>query len=381
MLDTLYYKDNYLKEFKTIVKECIKENNKILVVLENTAFYPEGGGQPADTGFIDDIKVLDVQEKENKIFHTVEKEILIGKNVNCKIDFEKRFSNMQHHSAEHIVSGLICKNYNCNNVGFHMGKDFVTMDFNIILNKKQIEEIEQKANEAVYKNVDITQKIVSEKEAENIEYRSKKKISGDIRLVEIPGYDICACCGVHVNKTGEIGIIKILSVEKYKSGVRVYMVCGKKALENYNNEYEQMTKLSVLLSSKHEEIYDSVLELKEEIKNLKIKNSKLQNDMFKNEIKKIESNEINIIFKENLNSNDIKNLCQLLKEKSTKIAAVFSKDDETYKYVVMSENFNATVISKKLNETLNGRGGGKPNMVQGQVFGTEEQIKEILENL
>ena len=381
MLDTLYYKDNYLKEFKTIVKECIKENNKILVVLENTAFYPEGGGQPADTGFIDDIKVLDVQEKENKIFHTVEKEIPIGKNVNCKIDFEKRFSNMQHHSAEHIVSGLICKNYNCNNVGFHMGKDFVTMDFNIILNKKQIEEIEQKANEAVYKNVDITQKIVSEKEAENIEYRSKKKISGDIRLVEIPGYDICACCGVHVNKTGEIGIIKILSVEKYKSGVRVYMVCGKKALENYNNEYGQMTKLSVLLSSKHEEIYDSVLELKEEIKNLKIKNSKLQNDMFKNEIKKIESNEINIIFKENLNSNDIKNLCQLLKEKSTKIAAVFSKDDETYKYVVMSENFNATVISKKLNETLNGRGGGKPNMVQGQVFGTEEQIKEILENL
>lgn len=381
MLDTLYYKDNYLKEFKTIVKECIKENNKILVVLENTAFYPEGGGQPADTGVIDDIKVLDVQEKENKIFHTVEKEIPVGKSVNCKIDFEKRFSNMQHHSAEHIVSGLICKNYACNNVGFHMGKDFVTMDFNIILNKQQIEEIEQKANEAVYKNIDITQKIVSEKEAENIEYRSKKKISGDIRLVEIPGYDICACCGVHVNKTGEIGIIKILSVEKYKSGVRVYMICGKKALENYNNEYEQMAKLSVLLSSKHEEIYNSVIELKEEIKKIKIKNSKLQNEMFKSEINKIEQNEINIIFKEDLSSNDIKNLCQLLKEKSKKIAAVFSKDNGTYKYMIMSEDFNATEISKKFNETLNGRGGGKPNMVQGQIFGTEEQIKEILENL
>lgn len=381
MLDTLYYKDNYVKEFNTKIKDCIKEDNKILIELENTAFYPEGGGQPADTGYIDDVKVIDVQEKDNKIYHMVEQEIEIGKVVNCKVDFEKRFSNMQHHTAEHIISGLVCKKYNCDNVGFHMGNDFVTMDFNVNLNKKQIEEIEEKANDAVYRNIEIVEKIISEEDSKKIEYRSKKKISGNIRLIEIPGYDICACCGIHVKRTGEIGMIKLLSVEKYKTGSRVYMICGKKALKNYNKEYEEMSKLSVLLSSKHENIYDAVIELKEEIINLKIKNNKLQNQIFENEIQTIEEKEINIIFKEGLTSNETKNLCQLLKEKSKKIAAVFSKEDDTYKYMIMSENFNANEISKKFNETLNGRGGGKTNIVQGQVLATEEQIREILENI
>lgn len=381
MLDTLYYKDNYLKEFETKVKECIKIEDKILVVLEETAFYPEGGGQPSDTGFIDDIKVIDVHEKEDKIYHTVEKEIEIGKVVNCRIDFDKRFSNMQHHTAEHIISGLICKLYNCDNVGFHMGKDFVTMDFNVLLNQNQIKEIEDKANEAIYKNIEIVEKIVSEQEAEKLEYRSKKKITGNIRLVEIPGYDICACCGIHVNKTGEIGIIKLLSVEKYKTGSRVYMICGKRALENYNKEYEQMCKLSVLLSSKHEEIYNSVIELKEEIKNLKIRNNKLQNEIFESEITKIETKPINILFKEDLSSNDIKNLCQLLKEKSTKIAAVFSKENDIYKYMIMSENFNSNEISKTFNTMLNGKGGGKPEMVQGQVCATEDEIKKVFDKI
>lgn len=381
MLDTLYYKDRFLKDFKTKVIDCIDDNGKILIELEETAFYPEGGGQPADTGIIDGIKVLDVQEKENKIYHLVENKIEVGKIVNCSIDFEKRFSNMQHHTAEHIISGLICKKYECNNVGFHMGKEFVTMDFNVILNKKQVEEIEKLANEAIYKNIDIVEKIVSEEEAEKIEYRSKKKISGNIRLVEVPGYDICACCGVHVKKTGEIGIIKLLSVEKYKTGSRIYMICGKRALENYNKEYEEMSKLSVLLSSKHDEIYNSVLELKEEIQELKIKNSKLRNQIFEKEVEEIKIQDINIIFKENLESNEIKCLCQLVKEKSTKIAAIFSKENSTYKYMIMSENFNANEISKVFNETLEGRGGGKPNMVQGQVTGSENEIRKIFEKI
>lgn len=381
MLDTLYYKDNYLKEFNTKVVNCIEKDNKILVELENTAFYPEGGGQPADIGMIDGVKVVDVQEKDNKIYHEVEEKIEIGKNVNCKIDFEKRFSNMQHHTAEHIVSGIICKKYNTVNVGFHMGKDFVTMDFNIDLSKKKLEEIENIANEAVFKNIEIIEKIVTEEEALQIEYRSKKRISGNIRLIEIPGYDLCACCGIHVKRTGEIGIIKLLSAEKYKSGIRIYMICGKKALKNYGAEYDELSKLSVLLSSKHNEIYNSVVALKNEIKELKIKNSKLKNKIFENEAQQIEKQDINIIFKEDLDSNEIKSFCQLINEKSNKIAAVFSKDKQMYKYMIMSENYNTTEISKAFNENLNGRGGGKPNMVQGQVAGTEEQIRKIFEKI
>ncbi len=381
MLDTLYYKDNYLKEFNTKVINCIEKDNKILVELENTAFYPEGGGQPADIGMIDGVKVVDVQEKDNKIYHEVEEKIEIEKNVNCKIDFEKRFSNMQHHTAEHIVSGIICKKYNTVNVGFHMGKDFVTMDFNIDLSKKQLEEIENIANEAVFKNIEIIEKIVTEEEALQIEYRSKKRISGNIRLIEIPGYDLCACCGIHVKRTGEIGIIKLLSAEKYKSGIRIYMICGKKALKNYGAEYDELSKLSVLLSAKHNEIYNSVVALKNEIKELKIKNSKLKNKIFENEAQQIEKQDINIIFKEDLDLNEIKSFCQLINEKSNKIAAVFSKDKQMYKYMIMSENYNTTEISKAFNENLNGRGGGKPNMVQGQVAGTEEQIRKIFEKI
>lgn len=382
MQDTLYYKDNYLKEFNTKVIDCFEENDKIVVFLEETAFYPEGGGQPSDIGTIDDINVLHVIEKENMIYHIVDKKIEIGKEVNCKIDFKNRFLNMQHHTAEHIISGLICEKYNCNNVGFHMGKDYVTMDFDVNLNKSQIEEIEIKANEVVFRNVEIIVKLVSDKEAEKIDYRSKKKLTGMIRFIEVPGADLCACCGIHVKRTGEIGLIKLISVEKYKVGSRIYMLCGARALENYNNEYEQMNKLSVLLSSKHEDIYNTVVDLKEEIKNMKIKNNNLQTKLFEKEVEELENKDVNIMFKEKLSSNDIQNLCRLLKEKSFKFAVVFSKENNnSYKYVLMSENYDVRQISKSLNEIFSGKGGGKENLCQGSIFGEEEKIKEYLNNL
>lgn len=359
MKETLYYKDNYKMEFKSNIVNCIEDKGLYKVVLEETAFYPEGGGQNADIGQIDEIPVIDVQEKDGLIYHIVEKPIEIGKEVIGKVDFETRFSNMQHHTAEHIVSGLVCKKYEAENVGFHMGQDAVTMDFNVLLTKKQIEEIEEEANQAVFKNIEIKVKNYTKEQVKNLEYRSKKELEGIIRIVEIPGYDICACCGLHVARTGEIGMIKLLSVEKYKTGCRVSMICGKKAVANYNEIYGQLDATSTLLSSKHNEVYEKVEELLNKIKQLQQKNRCLEEEMFEAEIKGLETKKVQLLFKENLGANEMKLLCTKLKEKSLELAGVFSKDGEHFRFQIMSDNIDLRPIAKELTTTFEGKGGRK----------------------
>lgn len=379
----LYYKDNYLKEFEAKVVECIEENEKVKVVLSQTAFYPEGGGQLADVGMIDDIKVIDVQEENGKIYHIVEKNIEKGKTVKGKIDFEKRFSNMQHHTGEHIVSGIIHQKYNADNIGFHMGKDIVTVDFNVQITKEQLKEVEKIANEAIYKNIDV-QIIMSNKEQlKDVDYRSKKDLEGDIRIVKIPGYDICACCGIHVAKTGEIGIIKILSSEKYKKGTRIYMICGQKAIENYTELYESVNDISTLLSVKHNEVVEAVKNLKLELQRANIKNVELQNKLNTEKIKNIEKQKNIIFFEENIPAKEMKNLLNKLKEKAEDVVVLFSVENNTCRYMIESEKIDVTPIGKNINEKFNGRGGGKKNFVQGQIYGNKNEInsfvKEILE--
>lgn len=377
MVKDLFYEKPYHKMFESVVTEKIKEKGKTKIVLENTLFYPEGGGQPADTGFINNIEVVDVQEKDGKIYHTIAGNIEEGTTVKGKIDFESRFVNMQHHTAEHIVAGLICKKYNAENVGFNLGKERVTLDVNVVLNNDDIKTIEREANDVIYKNLFIKSNFYTEDEAKNIEYRSKKDLNGDIRLVEIPGVDICACCGLHVKRTGEIGLIKLLSVEKYKSGSRIYIVCGKRALENYNFEYDIVNRVSVELSAKHENVYSSILSLKDEIKDLDKKNTELQNQLFDIEVANLENKNTQILFKENLDMEKVKSLCTKLKDKVDRIAGVFSKEDDLYKYMIMSDFEDVKNISKEFNEVCSGKGGGNKIMAQGQVNAEKEKIEEF----
>ena len=377
----LYYKDNYLKEFEAKVVECIEDKEKIMVVLSKTAFYPEGGGQLADVGMLDDIKVIDVQEKDGKIYHIVEKKIEEGRNVKGKIDFEKRFSNMQHHTGEHIVSGIIHQKYNADNIGFHMGKDVVTVDFNVPINREQLKEVEKLANEAIYKNINV-QIIMSDKEKlKDVDYRSKKDLDGDIRIVKIPGYDICACCGIHVAKTGEIGIIKILSSEKYKKGTRIYMICGQKAIENYTELYESVDNVSTLLSVKHNEVVEAVKNVKLEIQKANAKNMELQNKLNTEKIKNIEKQKNIIYFEENIPSKEMKNLLNKLKEKAEDVVVLFSIENNICKYMIESEKIDVTSIGKSINEKFNGRGGGKKNFVQGQICGKREEIDTFVKSI
>lgn len=276
----LYEEDAYLGEFTAIVEKCVSEAGIFKVVLNQTAFYPEGGGQPADGGILGSARILDVQEAGGIIFHTVTKPLEPGSEVVGKVDFERRFSNMQNHSGEHIVSGIIARKYGCHNVGFHMGTAAVTVDFDKVLTKEQLFEVEMEANDAILKDVPIRVFCPTAEELESMEYRSKKKIEGQVRLVEVEGYDRCACCGTHVAHTAEIRLIKILGVQNYKGGVRVSMLSGERAFRDYQMKHSNLVGISQLLSVKPEEAGDAVVRLKEKNIELKkeIKQMKKQTD-------------------------------------------------------------------------------------------------------
>ena len=237
MTEKLFYRDSHLKEFTAEVLSCEKRDGHYEVELDRTAFFPEGGGQYADTGVLDEMQVCDVQEKDGRIFHImkdrserVSEYFTAGRRVSGRIDWEERFMKMQQHTGEHIVSGLVHARFGYNNVGFHLGSEDCTMDFNGAVTKEELQEIEQEANRAVWKNLPVQVLYPTEEELASMDYRSKIEIEGQIRIVVIPGYDVCACCAPHVNNTGEIGMIKLTGVQRYKGGVRVTMLCGVRAL-------------------------------------------------------------------------------------------------------------------------------------------------------
>ena len=378
MTEKLFYEDSHMITFLATVIACEKAGDYYEAVLTRTAFFPEGGGQYADTGRIDGIEVIDVQEREGHIYHKMSSPLEVGKVVEGWINWEERFSKMQQHSGEHIVSGLVHQTYGYDNVGFHMGKDAVTMDFNGVLTKEQMKEIEKKANEAVVKNIDIQVLYPTKDQLENIEYRSKIEIDGQVRIVVVPGYDTCACCAPHVKKTGEIGIIKLVGVQNYKGGVRVSMLCGFRALADYDEKLESVKSISVMLSAKEKEIAEEVGRLKEELESQKGKIAELQRKVLTYKVKELEDNqEVVIVFEPELTGSAPRELMNLILAKGTTVAFVFAGNSlEGYRYVIGSKTQDTRIYAKALNEKFQGRGGGKPEMVQGSLWGNEMEIRE-----
>ena len=381
MTEKLFYEDSHMITFSAVVKACEKVGDYYEAVLDRTAFFPEGGGQYADTGLIDGVKVLDAHERDGVIYHKVEKELPVGKQVEGRIDWEERFSKMQHHSGEHIVSGLVNSIYGYDNVGFHMGKDAVTMDFNGALSKEQLKEIEKKANEAVVKNLDIQVLYPSKEELSEINYRSKIEIEGQVRIVIVPGYDTCACCAPHVKKTGEIGLIKLIGVQNYKGGVRVSMLCGFRAIDDYEAKSESVKRISVLLSAKEAEVADEVARLKEELASQKGRVAEMQQKLLQYKVNELPENEaLVVLFESDLSGDAPRELVNLLLERGTEVGVVFAETGENqYRYVIGSKVVDVRSFAKMLNEKFAGRGGGKPEMVQGSVSGAAEVIKEAVE--
>ena len=377
MTEKLFYEDSHMISFSAIVEACEQVNEHYEAVLTRTAFFPEGGGQYADTGFIDGVRVLDVQEKNGKIYHTVEQALPVGKEVTGEIDWEERFSKMQNHSGEHIISGLVHKHFGYNNVGFHMGKDAITMDFNGVITKEQLKEIEKQANAIVYQNLPIETLYPTKGELEELVYRSKIEIEGQVRIVRIPDCDVCACCAPHCKTTGEIGTIKLVGMQNYKGGVRISMLAGFRALEDYEVKSENVKRISNMFSVKEFEVADEVEKLKEELLARKNQIQELKRTLLEWKVQTMEDNqEVIVMFEADLDGNGPRELVNLLLAKGTKLAAVFAGAEGSYRYVIGSKSVDTRVLAKSLNEKFQGRGGGKPDMVQGSVNGEENCVRE-----
>lgn len=378
MTEKLYDYDSFLSEFTSTVLSCEKSENGYKVTLDKTAFFPEGGGQFSDTGMIGKTAVFDVQTDGGEIFHYCENEVAVGSTVNCKIDFKKRFRNMQNHSGEHIISGLVHSLYSYENVGFHLGKNEVTLDFNGVLTKEQLRDIEIKANEAVIEDVPVTAVYPTKEELEKINYRSKKELSGKVRIVTVEGYDTCACCAPHVKHTGQIGQIKILDFSKYKSGVRVYIKCGFDALCDYNEKYDEILKISNLLSVPQNETSLAVENLISLNKELKSELNKIKTEKELEKIDSLPYTDGNFVFFTTTDDNAVLiEMVNKAKEKCDKTICILSGADETgYRYVMYSKSPDFDNISKQINTSLNGRGGGRNGMMQGRFSAARTDIEK-----
>lgn len=374
----LYDEDAYISEFNAKVISCVADGKYFNVVLDRTAFFPEGGGQQFDVGTISSVGVSDVQIRDGIIYHKTSAHLSVGDEVSCKIDWDTRFRRMQNHTGEHIISGIANSLYGCNNVGFHMGKE-ITVDFDVELSSEQIRLIEKTANEAVFNNVRVYADYPESSVLESLDYRSKLELTEDVRIVTIEGYDKCACCAPHVKKTGEVGIIKILDSMRHRGGTRLFMLCGQDAYEDYCIKTDNLYEIAVTLCAKHNEELAAFRKLCEENAELKQKCSVLSKELTKLKAENTESiNGITVFFEENEDMQSVRNLALETAKKSDVIAAVFSGKDNNYKYAVSSMKQSVREISQKLNAAFSGRGGGSDELVQGSISASEAEIRNFL---
>lgn len=382
-MEKLYYDRPYVKIFEAKVTACqsLKEGF-YEIILDKTAFYPEGGGQPADKGILGEAAVLDVRENTDGIIHVTDKPLKAGSVVKGMLDWERRFCHMQNHSGEHLISGIVHKQYGLDNVGFHMGKDEVTVDFNGILTEEQMEDAETKVNEIIWNNIPIMEYYPSKEELSNLDYRSKKELTGQVRIIEIPGGDVCACCGTHVMSTGEIGILKVTGMKKYKGGVRVSMVCGKMALTDYRNKQKSVSGISTLLSVKINHVLEGVEKLKQDGKKKEEKITKLWKELLERRVGDYSVTDSPLIVFENglTSAQQLRQFCTRLYEGNRGgIVLVCSGEENMFQYAIGSRTEDMRVLSRSLNEKLNGRGGGNSLMAQGTFQAFSKDIQRAFE--
>ncbi len=368
---------SYTKEFFATVISCEEKDGAYFVVLDQTAFAPEGGGQGADTGKIEDANVLDVQIKDDIVHHKTDKPFKIGARVFCEIDWDKRFLRMQNHSAEHLVSGIIHNLYGYNNVGFHLSDSLVTLDCDGHLTEEDIRKIELEANKAIYANKKINILFPSADELVNYDYRSKLDITENVRLVEIEDYDLCACCAPHVATTGEIGVIKILNFIPYKKGTRMEMVAGLLAFNDYWGLHNSTKSIMNLLSAKRTEIVDSVERVYNELNTLKYENKKLSAELALSQMKKHPINDGVCVFVKNASYDELRNCSNTLIDEFAYCYAFSNTDENNYIYTVASKENTVREKVQELNKKFNGKGGGRDFYAQGKIIAYSEE--EILQ--
>ncbi len=372
--EKLYEVDSHLSEFKANVIECTPCKDGFKTVLNKTAFFPEGGGQAADTGFIGDIRISDVQIENGVIYHFSKMAVEVGSEVNARIDYARRFAFMQNHTGEHIVSGIAHSLYGLQNVGFHLGQDVVTIDLNGELSREQLDKIEDIANRKVWENLKVSAFYPDAAQLSEIDYRSKREIDGAVRLVEIEGTDICACCAPHVSYTGEIGIIKLLDFERMRGGTRIYLKCGEFALNDYRVKYENIRDISNRLSAKQEESALAVEQLESKLNEQKMQNGAMKKRLCDVIVKSSKKSD-NCLFLEGFDIKELQLVADGLHKTYGGIKAVFSGCDGNYSFAICGEDASLQKFFARFKSELNVRGGGRGGMYGGTVLAAADEIK------
>ena len=378
-MNELFYRDEYAREFDAEVISCQKGKKGYEVVLSDTAFYPEGGGQPADRGTLEQVNVLDVKRRNGEILHITDAPLEPGMTVHGVLDWERRFDHMQQHSGEHILSGVVHAQFGYDNVGFHMNDEVVTVDFNGPITWEEAMELEDKVNAYIWTDAESRELYPSEEELKDMDYRSKIELKGKVRLVEYPGADLCACCGTHVAHTGEIGLMKILSVSRYKDGVRMEMLFGGRAMKDYDRKHLLNTEFSCRLSAKPYETGEALQRVLDEMNAMKFRMQAMNERYYAMRATSIPVGEPVIFFNEpGMSMVEIRKFCDyLISTGKVKTAMIISpKDKESVNYVMGSADLNMRDVGKLLNEELHGRGGGRPEMVQGSFQAEAEAVEQ-----
>lgn len=394
----LYDMDAYATEFEADIISC--EPNKaddkhFDIILNQTLFFPEEGGQSPDMGILGGYRVVDVQIKNGVITHTVdtsageccevekEAELAAGVHVQGKIDWRHRFYNMQQHSGEHIFSGIVHSRFGFENVGFHLSDSVVTMDFSGVISPEDIAEVEHEVNVAISKNIPIEVTYPSRDELAQLEYRSKIEIEGQVRIVTVPGYDVCACCAPHVKRTGEIGMLKVMNYQNYKGGVRVSILCGFRALEAFRQKCDIISELMGIFTTNQEALVDNVTKLKAVNQSLKSELGTAKSALLDYKVAELPTDTDNaVLFECGIDTNTARNCVNGLMEKYSGFSAFFMGNDEDgYSFIIGSKNADCNAVAAALRNKLGARGGGKPVMVQGSVKAAKSEIEEVLKEV
>ena len=376
MTRKLYYEDCHMSRFQAQVTGCEKCEKGYEIRLDATAFYPEGGGQACDLGTLNGVQVLDVREREEEILHLCEAPLEVGSTVEGIIDYDRRFDLMQQHTGEHIVSGIINRRYGFHNVGFHMGSAMIEIDFDGVVPAEDLRSIEQEANSALWQNLPVQCWYPSEEELPHVFYRTKRALPWPVRIVQVPEFDSCACCGVHVARTGEVGLIKLFSVVPLRGGCRIEMSCGSRALKLLNQAFDQNRLVSQAFSAQWFETGEAARKMNEALSGEKFRMAQLQKRIFEMIAEDYVNFENVVHFEQDLDSAQVRMLADAIAQRCDGTVAVFSgTEEEGYAYAMVDHKNDLRTFGKEMTAALNGRGGGKPNFQQGRVAAKRQEIE------
>ena len=374
----LYYEDSHRRTFRASVTGCVQADKGYEITLDATCFYPEGGGQAADTGTLGTVRVLHTREDGEEIIHLCDEPLTVGTTVEGEIDWEPRFVRMQLHSGEHIVSGILHRRFGVSNTGFHMGAERTVIDFDGVIPPEALPEIEGEANEAVWRNIPLHIWYPSPEELPAVPYRSKRALPWPVRIVEIPGYDVCACCGTHVDATGEIGLIKLYSSVPFRGGSRIEMSCGSQALVYLNRVLRESTQAGHVFSVPAEQVGVAAESFSAQLTAQKYRVVELQRKLFRLTAKEYAGRGNVLHFEPGLDSTGIRELADSIMQHCGGTAAVFSGTEaEGCGYCLASAGEDPRALGKAMTAALRGRGGGKPNFQQGRVSAAEPEIRQF----